>query len=89
MTALEHLCEHIIGAKVKGLTLIDCEACIKAKAKRIPLRREPRERAERLYWRVYIDVFPFTTSYNGKTAALIIKDNYISMLEVKVLNNAS
>ncbi|PWI64064.1 hypothetical protein PCL_00025 [Purpureocillium lilacinum] len=86
-TALEHLSEHTAGAKVKGPTLIDCEACIKAKAKRTPSRREPQERAERPYWRVYVDVFPFTTSYNGKTATLVIKDDYTNMLEVKVLHN--
>lgn len=87
--ALEHLSEHTAGAVVKGPTPIDCESCIKAKAKRIPSRREPQERAERPYWRVYIDVFPFTTSYNGKTAALVIKDDYTRMLEAKVLNNAT
>lgn len=88
-TALDHLSEHTAGAKVKGPTLIDCDACIKAKAKRIPSRRTPQERAERPYWRIYVDIFPFTTSYNGKTAALVIKDDYTRMLEVKVLNNAT
>jgi hypothetical protein len=83
--ALEHLVEQTIGAKIKGPVKVECNACAISKATRIVSRRSPQTKAPRPFWRVYIDVFDLHTSYNGKTCALLIRDEYTSITFIYVL----
>jgi len=85
--ALEHLVEHTTGARIKGPIQIDCKACSQAKATRIVSRRSPQTRAPRPFWRIYIDIFSMNTSYNGKEAALIIRDEFTGMIFIYLLKD--
>jgi len=87
--ALDHIVKSTVGAKVKGPMTHECEACATSKGKRQPSRRQPLERAQRPFWRIYIDIFVFNVSYNSKSAALVVRDDFTKLVEVRLLNNAS
>lgn len=78
--ALEHLVENTTGARIKGPISTDCEPCARSKAKKQVSRRPSKEKAPRPYWRVYIDLFSLNRSFNGYEAALLIKDEYSSLI---------
>jgi hypothetical protein len=82
--ALEHLVEQTIGSKIKGPVKVECKACAISKATRIVSRRSPQTQAPRPFWRIHIDIFDLHTSYNGKTCALLIRDEYTSMIFIYV-----
>jgi hypothetical protein len=87
--SLEHLVEETTGAKIKGPIQVQCEPCSLAKAKRVISRRSPQIKSPRLYWRIYIDIFKLTTSYNNKAAALLAKDEYTGMIHISLLEHTT
>jgi hypothetical protein len=60
-----------------------------AKAKQQISRRSPQTKSPRPYWRIYINVFKLVTSYNNKSAALLVKDEFTGMIHVTQLEQAS
>ncbi|KAM4067424.1 integrase core domain-containing protein [Hirsutella rhossiliensis] len=41
------------------------------------------------FWRIYVDIFSMNTSFNGKEAVLLIKDEFTSMIFIYLLNDAT
>ncbi|KAM4067558.1 integrase core domain-containing protein [Hirsutella rhossiliensis] len=87
--ALEHLVENTTGCKIKGPVTVDCESCSLGKGKRVVSRRSPQNKAQRPFWRIYIDIFSLHTSFNDKEAVLLIKDEFTSMIFIHFLNDAT
>ncbi|KJZ69618.1 hypothetical protein HIM_10981 [Hirsutella minnesotensis 3608] len=46
-------------------------------------------RAPRPFWRVYIDIFSLHTSYNGKRAALLVRDEFTGLILTYLLANST
>jgi hypothetical protein len=71
--ALEHLVQRVRGARIKGITTVECDTCGIAKMKRQE-RREPREEVSRPGVRVSIDFHDFERGLGGYTSVAIITD---------------
>ncbi|PON14067.1 hypothetical protein C2W62_31025, partial [Candidatus Entotheonella serta] len=87
--ALEHLVQQTTGAKIKGPLKIECKYCAVSKAKRIVSRRSPQTKAPRPFWRIYIDIFAMSNGYNGMRSAMLIRDEYTSMIYIYLLKDAT
>ncbi|KAJ6439138.1 peramine synthetase [Purpureocillium lavendulum] len=87
--ALEHLVQQTTGAKIKGPLKIECKDCAVSKAKRIVSRRSPQTKAPRPFWRIYIDIFAMSNGYNGMRNAMLIRDEYTSMIYIYFLKDAT
>jgi transposase InsO family protein len=85
--ALEQLVQQTTGAKIRGPIQVECEGCSLAKATRVVSRRKPLTTAPRPFWRIYVDIFNMTTSYNGRKAALLIKDEFTGMIFIYLLSD--
>ncbi|QLI71373.1 Retrovirus-related Pol polyprotein from transposon TNT 1-94 [Metarhizium brunneum] len=87
--APERLVQQTTGAKIKGPLKIECKDCAVAKAKRIVSRRSPRTKAPRPFWRIYVDIFAMSDGYKGMKHAVLIRDEYTSMIYIYLLRDAT
>jgi hypothetical protein len=85
--ALEQLAEQTTGCKIKGPLKVECQDCAVSKATRIISRRSAQTAAPRPFWRVHLDIFDLHISYNGKSCALLIRDEFTSMIYIYVLQD--
>lgn len=83
------LVQNAQGIRTKGPIKIECEACSLGKAKRIVSRRSPHTQAPRPFWRFYMDIFSLHTSYNGKRAASLIKDEFTGIIFSYLLTDST
>ena len=70
--ALQSLVNASISVRVKGPTMVQCDQCGTAKAKRV-VSRAPRERGQVPGHRIAIDLHDFTEGYDGSTT--LFSDN--------------
>jgi len=70
---LEHLVSHSKGARIKGITTVECNICGIAKMKRQE-HREPRERTSKPGERLSIDFHDYPTGIGGYNSVAIITD---------------
>ncbi|OAQ57580.1 polyprotein [Pochonia chlamydosporia 170] len=87
--ALERLVQQTTGAKINGPLKIECKDCAVSKAKRVVSRRSPQIKAPRPFWRVYVDIFAMSDGYNGMKYAMLIRDEYTSMIYIYLLKDAT
>lgn len=87
--ALERLVQQTTGAKINGPLKIECKDCAVSKAKRIVSRRNPQTKAPRPFWRIYVDIFAMSDGYNGTKYAMLIRDEYTSMIYIYLLKDAT
>ncbi|KAK3933451.1 hypothetical protein QBC46DRAFT_326417, partial [Diplogelasinospora grovesii] len=77
--ALERLVQATTGVAIEAPTTIDCEDCSRAKAKNV-ISADPIPRSPRPFYRVHFDLFEHNESYNGKSFALIFKEEHTGVL---------
>ncbi len=76
--ALEHLVICSEGARLKGITTVQCDACGVSKMKR-QVRRYKREFSEKEGERLALDIHPYERGYGGYTHLLLISDRASGM----------
>lgn len=73
--AIDHLPHHSRGVRIKGLSTAECDACGRAKAKRL-ISRRPRERPNKPGQRLAVDFLDFEPDPKGYWCAMLITDRY-------------
>lgn len=76
---LEHLVNRSKGARIRGITTVECDICGIAKMKRQE-HREPRERTSKPGERVSIDFHDYPIGICGYTSAAIITDRCTGLM---------
>ena len=74
--ALERLMTNVYSVKIKGPVVLNCQACLQAKAKRQISRRQSSRIAPRLFWCIRFDIFELERAYNQLKHALVIQDEF-------------
>ena len=73
--ALEHLVNCSTGARIRGLTTVECDACGQGKVKR-RIRRAPRDLDEGPGYRLAIDFHDFNRGYGGFNSLMLVTDRW-------------
>jgi hypothetical protein len=72
---LEHLVNCSTGARIRGLTTVECDACGQGKVKR-KVRRAPRDLNEGPGYRLAIDFHDFNRGYGGFNSLMLVTDRW-------------
>jgi hypothetical protein len=73
--ALEHLVNSSTGARIRGPTTVECDACGLGKVKR-QVRRASRNLHEGPGYRIAIDFYDFNWSTGGFNSLMLITDRW-------------
>jgi hypothetical protein len=73
--ALQHLVNCSTGARIRGPTTVECDACGQGKAKR-QVRRAPRDLHEGPGYRLAIDFHDFNRGYGGFNSLMLVTDRW-------------
>jgi Reverse transcriptase (RNA-dependent DNA polymerase) len=73
--ALQHLVNCSTGARIRGPTTVECDACGQGKMKR-RIRRAPRDLHEGPGYRLAIDFHDFNRGYGGFNSLMLVTDRW-------------